>query len=598
MKIKSKMILLFVLMALVMVTVYTFISVRSQRITMESNSMAAMNTIAHTMLMQMEHDVAMMETTITRLSQNTRLVEALGTIYELGESGETTTAYRLAQNTLSSELYQEPLSSYFYAINLFTLDGYLLSNQFEQLHETVTSYDDEMKWLLNELPFADQSRFNSFYLFAPHMYPWNILYPVNVYSACMPVFSKGHVIGYIEVNAREETLAQIFAPEELRAYRAAAILKDDGHRLNTNMYRQKDDTLHYGAIASDTFGTCTDDSGKRYYTASASSPSLGLTIYVSQEVGEFYRGITTMTANQILSGLAVLIVTVLIFLPFASSITVSITALKGKMSSADEKHILDYSLQTPHKVTRQTDREMRELENVYDDLIERLRQGAHREMLLTESSLQNQLNALQAQINPHFIYNTLNIISAKSMESGNEEVIDICDRFAQMLRYSTDLRSKTATLDEEITHVENYLLLCKARYEDKLRYYIRVPNEYRGLVLPRISLQPLFENAISHGFREAEKGLVIDLGAETDRNGDVILTVKDNGAGFSEEALKLVRAEFERIESSDFAEPPNTGGHIGLVNTYRRLYYYSRGRIRMRISNGAGALVELIIRHE
>ena len=80
---------------------------------------------------------------------------------------------------------------------------------------------------------------------------------------------------------------------------------------------------------------------------------------------------------------------------------------------------------------------------MYDEMLERLRASMRNEMALREGALQAQLSALQMQINPHFIYNTLNIISAKGMESGSEEISDLCDQFAQMLRYSTDARSRT-----------------------------------------------------------------------------------------------------------------------------------------------------------
>ena len=76
---------------------------------------------------------------------------------------------------------------------------------------------------------------------------------------------------------------------------------------------------------------------------------------------------------------------------------------------------------------------MRELEDVFDKQVMELKTAMRNDAELRESNLRSRLNALQAQINPHFIYNTLNIISAKSMEAGNEEVIDICGKFAQML---------------------------------------------------------------------------------------------------------------------------------------------------------------------
>ena len=92
------------------------------------------------------------------------------------------------------------------------------------------------------------------------------------------------------------------------------------------------------------------------------------------------------------------------------------------------------------------------------------------EIAMREGTLQAQLSALQTQINPHFVYNTLNIISAKSMESGNYEVIEICDQFAQMLRYATDTRSRTATVNGQTltltrkeTGILEYLMVHQGR---------------------------------------------------------------------------------------------------------------------------------------
>ena len=213
---------------------------------------------------------------------------------------------------------------------------------------------------------------------------------------------------------------------------------------------------------------------------------------------------------------------------------------------------------------------------------------------LRESNLRSRLNALQAQINPHFIYNTLNIISAKSMEAGNEEVIDICGKFAQMLRYSTDLRSKTATLQEEIAHVRNYLALAKARLEDRLEYTIDIPDAFSHLTLPKLSLQPIAENAISHGYQGSSGTIHITISGTVDEDGCLHLLICDDGCGFGEEILSHLREEFSHIEAGELTEPENTSAHIGLVNTYRRLFYFSRGAIRMRVRNDGGAVVELI----
>ena len=192
---------------------------------------------------------------------------------------------------------------------------------------------------------------------------------------------------------------------------------------------------------------------------------------------------------------------------------------------------------------------------------------------------------------PHFIYNTLNIISAKAMESSNFDIIELCDQFASMLRYATSTSSRTATLQEEIANAHNYLQLAKARYEDNLEYTIDVPKELTGLIVPKLTLQPLVENALTHGYdgTNALRRLSVTGRFEA---GKLHLRVQDNGTGFTPEMLASLSRRIEEIQDDhSFASDAST--HIGLINTCLRLHYYSKGAMRMSIRNEDGAVVEL-----
>ncbi len=228
---------------------------------------------------------------------------------------------------------------------------------------------------------------------------------------------------------------------------------------------------------------------------------------------------------------------------------------------------------------------------MFNSLLLQLKEKASTELTLREGALQAQLSALQTQINPHFIYNTLNIISAKSMESGNFDVIEICDQFAQMLRYSTDTRTRTATMAEEIENVRNYLMLAKARYEDNLEFTVDVPENLNTITVPKLTLQPLVENALTHGFdgtnvlrRLSVTGLI--------KANRLILEIRDNGTGFSDEMLQSLRSRIRDIEDGKVSIEAS-GGHIGLVNTCLRLHYYSNGAMHMTIRNDNGAVITM-----
>ena len=244
-------------------------------------------------------------------------------------------------------------------------------------------------------------------------------------------------------------------------------------------------------------------------------------------------------------------------------------------------------------VTSPRDRETHELEQVFNHLMTRLHESTTNEMTLREGTLQAQLNALQAQINPHFIYNTLNIISAKSMESSNYDVIEICDQFAQMLRYSTDMSSRTATMAEEIENVHNYLMLAKARYENNLEFAIDVPENLGSITVPKLTLQPLVENALTHGYNgynELRK-LTVTGRIEDEK---LILCIRDNGTGFSENRLQKLQEGIRRIENGTLSIE-ESGGHIGLLNTCLRLHFYSNGQMHISIHNDSGAVITMVM---
>lgn len=181
------------------------------------------------------------------------------------------------------------------------------------------------------------------------------------------------------------------------------------------------------------------------------------------------------------------------------------------------------------------------------------------------------------------------------MESGNYEVIEICDQFAQMLRYATDTRSRTATMAEELENVRYYLMLSKARYEDNLEFTIDVPDNLNALVVPKLTLQPLVENALNHGFNGSNALRKLWIAGKI-HQGEFILEIRDNGNGFSEDMLRQLRYQISRVEANSLSIE-SSGGRIGLINTCLRLHYYSKGTMHMTLRNDQGAVVTLTFPH-
>lgn len=594
MKMSVKMTVLFSIIAAVMIAVNSVLAVLSELENMQAHEQDNLTAIADKMVSAIEQHISVMEYAIEEMSQDQTFMAALNTVYTLGENGENTTAYHQAQNVLSSTLFHEPLNDNFYRVNVLTREGFFLSSHFEKT-EVIENYSEEIRALLLHLPWlnAKDMSLSQKMIVGPHPDPWNISRPISVYSLVVPAVYHGKQIGFLEVNATTDNLKDIFSSTGISGFRAAAIF-DNGQEL----HRGEGDTIAYATGGAGTMARCTDAAGVTYYVVSSTSKWLGLTVYAAQRMDSYMSSIRSVILSHTGISLSLLVAAVLSISLLSFRLTRSIRLLTQKVSRTSAQPLEAEHPLTPGaiaKVTWPGDREVRELENVFDDQLIQLKTAMRNDAALRESTLKSQLNTLQAQINPHFVYNTLNIISAKSMEAGNEEIIDICERFAQMLRYSTDLRNKTATLAEEIAHVRNYLMLVKARYEDKLDYLIDVPEAFSSLLLPKLSLQPMAENAISHGYQGSSGDIRIIISGTVDEAGDLHLSIRDNGCGFDGQVLARLREEFARIESGELLDAENATAHIGLINTYRRLFYFSHGKIRMLIRNEQGATIELIV---
>lgn len=172
---------------------------------------------------------------------------------------------------------------------------------------------------------------------------------------------------------------------------------------------------------------------------------LNLNLYVAQDNAAIAASLSRICQTIIHTSVFIIVPTLILIALFSMRLTQSIRKLTRKVQQSpvdsapgDEAQIRQ-ALSTT--VTSTRDPEIHELELTFNNLMLKQRESTLNEIAMREGTLQAQLSALQTQINPHFVYNTLNIISAKSMESGNYEVIEICDQFAQMLRYATDTRS-------------------------------------------------------------------------------------------------------------------------------------------------------------
>ncbi len=205
--------------------------------------------------------------------------------------------------------------------------------------------------------------------------------------------------------------------------------------------------------------------------------------------------------------------------------------------------------------------EIGDLNKAYNFLIDEINRLVH-EVYEEKLAIKNaQINALQAQVNPHFLYNTLDSINWMLIDKGDFQSSRIIQSLGKMLRYSINTDESDVPLEAEIDFVENYLRIQKNRMEENLNFEIAIPPELLTLPVPKLFLQPIVENAIKHGLNSMGRAGTIKIwatGGET-----VQVMVEDDGIGMSPEKIQSL-GELKSQTNLDST-------HIGLVNVNQRI---------------------------
>lgn len=200
------------------------------------------------------------------------------------------------------------------------------------------------------------------------------------------------------------------------------------------------------------------------------------------------------------------------------------------------------------------------------------------------------LKALEAEINPHFLYNALQAISTKALKHGTDDVADMIDSLALTLRYCISGKD-TVKAREELKHIGHYLSLQKARFGSRLQVRYDWEESLMELEMPKLSIQTLVENAIKHAVEKVSSAVTIGIEARLN-GGHAVITVRDDGPGFSPGRLEQVRESFQ----SEWEDREYEGESIGLVNLHTRLklLYGDAAELNIR-TDKSGTEMEMLL---
>lgn len=238
-------------------------------------------------------------------------------------------------------------------------------------------------------------------------------------------------------------------------------------------------------------------------------------------------------------------------------------------------------------VTSSSIDEIEALNVSYQNVLERLRVSMLKERRMSILQLQAQFDTLQSQVNPHFLYNVLNVITARGMSNGDEVICEMCGSLAAMLRYSTNTKTRYATIQDEITYLKQYFCLQKARYEHKIEFTISVDKNIYKQIVPKMVFQQIVENCISHAFTFKTDLMQITIRG-WEKNDKWYCKIIDNGKGIEADVICKLQDNFEKVKSRILKQGQNIEleiGGMGLVNTYARLLLLYNEQLIFEIHN-------------
>ena len=538
---------------------------------------------ARSCVAQMDNRLGSMDAIMYYILSDSSMLESI-TLLGRASDGSLPSAYmRNAEATIRVGISTDYIMKNSYRTVFFNQGGFLASSAVASGHE---DYSDNQRlnndFLLDEisyLPPVREAKGRSV-IVTGHRDPW------GAYTGGAMVYSmmkalQGHGMGFLEVQNRLDSLAMLELPDPDTDY--AIIANGEELLYDSRSAPGSTEAAEYLPILE----KVPEDSvltEKGIIYAAASSEEYDLKILTSKPVLSYARAKRSIFLTSFLAALTMFAICLAAIIIWSLILTRPVRQL--------QKMVEDTNIETLQDIRhiRSSEEgldEFKELTNSYRTMTRRLDQALRNEKRSAMLQLQAQFDTLQTQVNPHFIYNVLNIISSRGVMADDEVICEMCGSLGNMLRYSTNNKARYAKVREELEYLHNYFYLLQTRYESRLQVDIRIDEQTQEQIIPKMTLQQIVENAVKHGFHDTDVKMQISLtgSMEPDR---WTIRIRDNGTGMEPEKLEEIRSRLEEVKMDyqDLEVPTETEiGGMGLTNTYARCLLLFRDDLIFELRN-------------
>ncbi|WP_236703482.1 cache domain-containing sensor histidine kinase [Paenibacillus xylanivorans] len=312
-------------------------------------------------------------------------------------------------------------------------------------------------------------------------------------------------------------------------------------------------------------------------------------------VHELTADMNPMRKVSIIVGIGIILILIMMGIFFMNSLMNPVMGLVMDMKRVGRR---DRGFRIKVRSTNEVGSLARDINRMMDEMEEMTRDMFNTQARLYKSELsqkQAEFSALQSQINPHFLYNTLNCISSIGLEYGSREIAQMTSSMSKIFRYSIK-QDELVQIKEEVDCIQAYIKIISIRYDNKFSMNVDVEERLLELRTPKMILQPIVENSVYHGLERMDQGGRLEVAGSMDEQGDVCFCIRDTGKGMEPEELAALQAKLD-TDYPERAQDGQTSQSIGLTNIHNRLRLLFGERygitIESRIGYGTTVVVKI-----
>jgi two-component system sensor histidine kinase YesM len=476
-------------------------------------------------------------------------------------------------------------------INLFNMHGTVISYlNLSDFKEFTQNYNRSYQWVNRAF-----SRLGGKLLIPPRMDEWSTN-PENVFSIARSVMTSNSgapVLVEVQKSYLElaESMVSIF-PSEL----GHVLIVDRDRKMFYPIDIVTNSNIMDLIIAPIEYNTFVSERSGPFIVSQLTSEYSGLTILVQQPINLMLRGVDELRITTTIVAVSATLLALLVSYLLAANIIFPLKQLqrlilKLDMNSDRPVEMANLKTNTPAEILK--------LHQAFGKMQNRINQSLSEIVDSNRRESYAQLQALQAQMNPHFLYNTLYSLGTYAEELGNDQFAEMCYNLTSMMRYISLPVDKPVSLEEEVAHTKAYLTLMKLRFEDRLQFNLTIDESLARIQVPKLILQPFVENAFQHGFLNSHPPYHIDIQIQTETDPMCwSMRIRDNGGGFNTEQLDRISRWLKEINENQSQQLRELSqqeiGGMGILNTFMRCRDYWKERVWFAIEssdNGTAIII-------